>query len=195
MAASALDYVVGTVAFVVALGALGAAAPLPGWGLRALALTAALAAAAGAAAWLLRPGHGPTRSTGLVARLRAGLAALHDARALATSVGWALAGWVAEGTIALATLAALGLPATPTAAALVVVAASAAAAVGISPGNAGTFEVATVVALAGLGVPTGEAVAFALAFHAVHVVPVALLGGAVLLREGVTREKLARGRP
>jgi len=124
-----------------------------------------------------------------------GLAALHDARALATSIGWGLAGWVAEGAIALATLAALGLPATPTAAALVVIAASAAAAVGISPGNAGTFEVATAIALAGLGVPTGAAVAFALAFHAVHVVPVALLGGAMLLREGVTREGLARERP
>ncbi|HEX9306321.1 MAG TPA: lysylphosphatidylglycerol synthase domain-containing protein [Anaeromyxobacter sp.] len=195
VAASALDYVVGTVAFVVALAALGAAAPLPSWGLRALALMAALAAAAAAAAFLLRPGRGPARSSGLVARLRGGLAALHDARALATSIGWGLAGWVAEGAIALATLAALGLPATPTAAALVVIAASAAAAVGISPGNAGTFEVATAIALAGLGVPTGAAVAFALAFHAVHVVPVALLGGAMLLREGVTREGLARERP
>ena len=195
VAASALDYVVGTVAFVIALAALGAAAPLPGWGLRALALIAALAAAAAVAAFLLRPGRGPARSTGLVARLRGGLAALHDARALATSIAWALAGWVAEGAIALATLAALGLPANATAAALVVIAASAAAAVGISPGNAGTFEVATTVALAGLGVPTGAAVAFALAFHAVHVVPVALLGGAVLLREGVAREGLARERP
>ena len=74
-------------------------------------------------------------------------------------------------------------------------AASAAAAVGVSPGNAGTFELATAVALAGVGVPWDAAVAFALAFHAVHVVPVALLGGAVLLREGVSREGLARGRP
>jgi hypothetical protein len=129
-----------------------------------------------------------------VARFRSGLAALHDGRALAASVGFELVGALAEGAIALATLAALGLPATPVMAALVVLAASVAAAVGIAPANAGTFELATAVALAGVGVPWGTAVAFALAFHAVHVVPVAILGGALLLREGVTRDGLARER-
>jgi peptidoglycan/xylan/chitin deacetylase (PgdA/CDA1 family)/uncharacterized membrane protein YbhN (UPF0104 family) len=194
VAAAALDYVVGIVSFVLALGAVGAASPLPGWGLRALVVCAALAGAMLTAAWLLRPRRGAPEAKGLVARLRTGLAALHDVRALATSVGWGLAGWVAEGTIAFATLAALGLPATLDLAALVVLAASAAAAVGVSPGNAGTFELATAVVLAGAGVPSGDAVAFALAFHAVHVVPVALLGGPLLLREGVARDALARGR-
>jgi peptidoglycan/xylan/chitin deacetylase (PgdA/CDA1 family)/uncharacterized membrane protein YbhN (UPF0104 family) len=195
LAAAALDYVVGIVAFVLALGAVATTAPLPGWGLRVLVACAALAAAALAAAWLARPARGATaHPEGLVARLRAGLAALHDFRALAAAVAWGLAGWVAEGAIALACLAALGLPATPTVAALVVIAASAAAAVGVSPGNAGTFELATAVALAGVGVPSGQGLAFALAFHAAHVVPVALLGGAQLLREGVSREGLARGR-
>jgi len=185
VAASALDYLVGTVAFVVAFGAVGAAATLPGWGVRALVLTAALAAAAALAAWLLRPGRSAPAGHGLVARLRGGLAAVHDVRALAASLGWALVGWAAEGAIAFATLAALGLHATVAAAALAVLAASAAAAVAVAPGNAGSFELATAVAVAGTGVPSGAALAFALAFHAVHVVPVALLGGAVLLREGV----------
>lgn len=194
VAAAALDYIVGIVAFVVALGAVGAASPLPGWGLRALVACAGLAGAALAAAWMLRPRRDAPEPEGLVARLRAGLAALHDVRALAVSVGWGLLGWIAEGAIAYATLAALGLPATPVVAALVVLAASAAAAVGVSPGNAGTFELATAVVLAGVGVPSGEAVAFALAFHAVHVVPVAILGGAVLLREGVGRDAFARER-
>jgi peptidoglycan/xylan/chitin deacetylase (PgdA/CDA1 family)/uncharacterized membrane protein YbhN (UPF0104 family) len=197
VAASALDYLVGTVAFVVAFGAVAAGAPLPGWGQRALAATAVAAAAAAAAAWLLRPGRsapGPAPQTGLVARLRAGLGAVHDAGALAASLGWGLAGWAAEGTIALVTLAALGLPATPVSAALAVLAASAAAAAAVSPANAGSFEVATAVALAGTGVPADAAVAFALAFHAVHVVPVAILGGLVLLREGVGWEGLARER-
>jgi peptidoglycan/xylan/chitin deacetylase (PgdA/CDA1 family)/uncharacterized membrane protein YbhN (UPF0104 family) len=194
VAASALDYLVGTVTMVVAFAVVGASAPLPGWGQRALAGSAALALAAGAAAWLLRPARGARHApaAGLVARLRSGLAALHDARALGTSAAWGLAGWVAEGAIAAATLRALDLPVSPAVAALVVLAASAAAAVGISPANAGTFELATAVALTGLGVPTGAAVAFALAFHAVHVVPVALLGGIALVREGVAREGLAR---
>jgi peptidoglycan/xylan/chitin deacetylase (PgdA/CDA1 family)/uncharacterized membrane protein YbhN (UPF0104 family) len=194
VAASVLDYAVGIAALVLALAALGAAAPLPGWGLRALAACAVAAAAALGAAWLLRPRHGAPTGEGMVAKLRGGLAALHDGRALAASVSWGLAGWIAEGAVALAALAALGLPATPVLAALVVLAASAAAAVGIAPANAGTFELATAVALAGVGVPSGAAVAFALAFHAAHVVPVAILGGALLLREGVARDGLARDR-
>jgi peptidoglycan/xylan/chitin deacetylase (PgdA/CDA1 family) len=216
LAASALDYLVGMVAFVIALGALAAAAPLPSWGLRALGVIAALAAAAGVAAWLLRPGRpaAPPRAqaqpdeagraplersggsaSGLVARLRGGLAALHDAGALATALAWALVGWAAEWAVALATLAALGLPATPVVAALAVLAASAAAAVAVAPGNAGSFEVATALAVAGAGAPGDAALAFALAFHAAHVVPVALIGGAMLLREGIAREALARERP
>jgi peptidoglycan/xylan/chitin deacetylase (PgdA/CDA1 family)/uncharacterized membrane protein YbhN (UPF0104 family) len=196
VAAAALDYIVGIVSFVLAMGAVGVASPLPGWGLRALVACAALAGAGLAAAWLLRPRrdalHLP-EPKGLVARLRAGLAALHDVKALAAGVGWGLAGWLAEGAIAAATLAALGLPSTPVLAALVVLAASAAAAVGVSPGNAGTFELATAVVLAGAGVPSGDAVAFALAFHAVHVVPVAILGGVVLLREGISPRVAAAG--
>jgi peptidoglycan/xylan/chitin deacetylase (PgdA/CDA1 family)/uncharacterized membrane protein YbhN (UPF0104 family) len=192
VAAAALDYLVGIVSFVLALGAVAVASPLPGWGLRALVACATLAGAALVAAWLLRPRRDAPEPEGFVARLRAGLAALHDGKALAAGVGWGLAGWVAEGAIAFFTLAALGLPATPVMAALVVLAASAAAAVGVSPGNAGTFELATAVTLAGAGVPSGDALAFALAFHAVHVVPVAILGGAVLLREGVGRDALER---
>jgi uncharacterized membrane protein YbhN (UPF0104 family) len=193
VAASALDYLVGTVAFVAALAAVAASAPLPGWGVRALAATAAATAAGAGAAWLLRPAPATSAraETGLVARLRAGLAAVHDGRALAASLAWGLAGWIAEGAIALATLAALGLPATPVAAALAVLAASAAAAAAVAPANAGSFELATAVALAGTGVPGDAALAFALAFHLVHVLPVALLGGAVLLREGIGREGLA----
>jgi uncharacterized membrane protein YbhN (UPF0104 family) len=187
IAAAALDYLVGTVAFVAALAAVAAAAPLPGWGLRALAVTAALAAAGAAGAWLLRPPRAASagEGRGVGARLRAGLAAVHDRPALARSFGWALAGWAAEGAVALATLAALGLPVALAPAALAVLGASAAAAVAVAPGNAGSFELATALAVSGSGVPAHSALAFALAFHAVHVVPVAILGGLALLREGI----------
>jgi peptidoglycan/xylan/chitin deacetylase (PgdA/CDA1 family)/uncharacterized membrane protein YbhN (UPF0104 family) len=187
VAAAALDYVIGTIAFVAALGAVAAAAPLPGFGLRALALTGALALAAAAAAWLLRPPRTavPTEASGMLARLRDGLAAVHDRPALAASFGWGLAGWAAEGAVALAALAAVGLPVALAPAALAVLGASAAAAVAVAPGNAGSFEIATAVAVAGAGIPGDAALAFALAFHAVHVVPVALFGGLALLREGI----------
>jgi uncharacterized membrane protein YbhN (UPF0104 family) len=181
--ASVLDYVVGAVAFVALLAALVASAPLPPWVARALWVTAALAGAAAVAAFLLSPrkrtagAHATHGVAGLVARLRAGLSAARSPGALAAGLGWAVVGWAAEIAIALATLAALGLPATFTAAALAVVAATAAAAAGLGPGNAGSFELATAVALGAVGVERGPALAFAVAFHLVHLVPVALLGG------------------
>jgi uncharacterized membrane protein YbhN (UPF0104 family) len=194
LVASGLDYLVGSFAFVALLAALIVSAPLPAWVARTLWVTAAAAAVLAAAAWLLSPrtratpGHGQGVA-GLVTRLRAGLAAARAPRALLSAAAWAVAGWAAEVCIALATLAALGLPATFTAAALAVVAASAAAAVGLAPGNAGSFELATAVALGGVGVPPGPALAFGVAFHLVHLVPVALLGGTVLVRRAVARER------
>jgi uncharacterized membrane protein YbhN (UPF0104 family) len=188
--ASMLDYVVGTVAFVVLLGVLVAAAPLPTWAVRGLAITAALAAVAVAAAWWLKPRRGAAHADGVagfVERLRFGLALVHSPRALLASLAWAFAGWAAEVAIALATLAALGLQASFTTAALAVVAASAAAAVPLAPGNAGSFELATALGVAGTGVGADHALAFAVAFHLVHLVPVAVLGGAVLIRDAVAR--------
>jgi uncharacterized membrane protein YbhN (UPF0104 family) len=198
LVASGLDYVVGSVAFVALLGALVASAPLPPWVARTLWITAAVAGVLAAAAWILSPrsrakaapAHGVA---GLVTRLRAGLAAARAPRALLSAGAWAVAGWTAEVCIALAALAALGLPATFTAATLAVVAASAAAAAGIGPGNAGSFELATSIALGEVGVTPESALAFAVAFHLAHLVPVAVLGGAVLLRQAASREPAVRG--
>ena len=191
LVASGLDYLVGSVAFVALLGALVASAPLPAWVSRTLWVTAAIAAVAAALAWALSPPARPASTHGvtrLVTRLRAGLAAAREPRALLVATGWAVAGWLAEVAIALAALAALGLPATFTAATLAVVAASAAAALGLGPGNAGSFELATALALGGVGVARGPALAFAVAFHLVHLVPVGLLGGAMLLRQVLWRD-------
>jgi peptidoglycan/xylan/chitin deacetylase (PgdA/CDA1 family)/uncharacterized membrane protein YbhN (UPF0104 family) len=187
IAASALDYVVGTGAMVLAALAIVPFVTFPPWATRGLAIIGAVAAAAGVVIWLVRPRHGaPHRPAGPVARLRAGLASVHHPRALLAALLWGFAGWIAEATIALASLAALGLPPTVTSAALAVVAASAAAAIQLAPGNAGSFELATALAITGTGAPPDTALAFAVAFHAAHLVPVALLGGAVLLKDAVS---------
>jgi uncharacterized membrane protein YbhN (UPF0104 family) len=187
LVASALDYVVGAVALVVLAAALVLAVPLPPWVGRAMAAVAAAAALAALVAWLLRPRAGGGDAGGLVARLRAGLAAVHEPRALAAALGWAVLGWTAEVGIALATLHAMGLPPTLAAASLAVLAGTAAAAVPVAPGNAGSFELATALAISGTGAPAPAALAFAVAFHLVHLGPVALLGGAVLVRDGFGR--------
>ncbi len=186
LAAAVLDYVVGAAALVPLLALLALATPLPGWAVKALLIFAGVAAAGGAAAWLLRPPRGrhPAQpGAGLVARLRGGLAAAHEPGALAAAFGWALCGWGAEVLIAYFALAAVGLPSTVPVAALAVIASTAANVVAVSPGNTGPFEVAVVLALIGLGAPREPALAFALLYHLVHLVPVGLMGGAVLLRE------------
>lgn len=187
LTAAALDYVVGAATLVPLLAALALLGPLPGWARHALLVFAAVAVVGVLLARLLRPprGRAPERGggAGLLVRLRAGLAAVHDPRALAASFAWGLAGWAAEVLIALCALAAVGLAPSLWAAGLAVVASTAANVVAVSPGNAGPFEAAVVLALAGAGAPREAALAFALLYHLAHLAPVGLVGGAMLLRE------------
>lgn len=198
VAAAALDYVIGAAALVPLLALLALATPLPAWAEHTLLGLAVLSALGGLGVWLLRPrragpglphAHGhpgaPRRGkvADLVHRLRDGFEAAHAPWAIAASVGWGLAGWAAEVVIAWCSLAAVGLPPTLGAASLAVVASTAANVVAVSPGNAGPFELAVVVALAGLGIDREPALAFALLYHLVHLAPVAVIGGAVLWRE------------
>jgi uncharacterized protein (TIRG00374 family) len=127
----------------------------------------------------------------VVQRLRLGLLAVGRPRAVALSWAFALGGWLAEGLIAWISLKAFGLPATPEAALLAVIATTLSAAASVSPGNAGAFEIACVLALATFGVPREPAVAFAIGYHAVHLVPVAVIGGGWLLAHGY-KDVLAR---
>jgi len=191
--AAAVDYVVGTATLVPLIVLTGVATPLPDWARHALLLTSIMAAAGIALVFLFRPPaedlgpagepDGGSPSPGLVARLRSGLAAARDPIALTRAFAWGLAGWGAELAMAWATLAAVGVEPSVAVASLVVVATAAANAIAVSPGNAGPFELAAMLPLAGLGVPTERALAFALLLHGVHLAPAAVLGGIALLRE------------
>jgi uncharacterized membrane protein YbhN (UPF0104 family) len=186
VATAAVDYLVGGAVLVPLIALLALAAPLPRWAANALRAAVIVAVVGGVAVWALRPREGAEDGkglAGLVARLRRGLEAARDPGALARSAAWAVAGWGAELGIALFALAAFGLPVTIEAGALAVLATTAAAFVSVSPGNAGPFEIAVVVALAGLGVPREAALAFALGYHLVHVVPTAIVGALALARE------------
>ncbi|HEX9052503.1 MAG TPA: lysylphosphatidylglycerol synthase domain-containing protein, partial [Anaeromyxobacter sp.] len=103
--------------------------------------------------------------------------------ALARALGWASAGWAAELAVAWATLAAAGIAPDLGLSALVVLATAAANAISVSPGNAGPFELAAMLPLAGIGIAPEPALAFALLLHVVHLAPAAAMGGWVLLRE------------
>jgi len=188
LASAALDYVVGTASLLPLVALLAVAIPLPSWARDALAFTAVASAGGAVALFFLRPprGGGDTGApglAGLLARLRSGLSAVREPGALARSLAWALTGWGAELAVAWAALTAVGLPATLGLSALVVLATAAANAISVSPGNAGPFELAAMLPLAGVGVPPEPALAFALLFHLVHLAPAAVMGGWVLVRE------------
>lgn len=199
LAATAIvDHVIGSVALFGAVGLLAAASPLPVW-LRSSG-TLAFVGAGGAllAMWLLRPRGGDEVAirglAGVVARLRRGLIAVSRPRALMLSCAFALGGWAVEVLIACFSLRAFGLAATVSTSLLVVVATTLSSAVSVSPGNAGAFELACVVALSSVGIPREPALAFAIGYHAVHLVPVGLLGGGWLLAHGY-RNGLVRDVP
>jgi uncharacterized membrane protein YbhN (UPF0104 family) len=204
---AAVDYVVGTASLVPLVMLLGVATPLPEWARNALVVIAIGSAAGAALVLALRPERddpgaaerapeppglapqAPAAERGvaagkeLVARLRSGLAAAHEPRALARSFGWGFAGWAAELAIAWFTLSSVGIAPTLPLAGLAVVATAAANAISVSPGNAGPFELAAMLPLAGLGVAHEPALAFALLLHVAHLAPAAALGVWVLVRE------------
>ena len=187
LAAALLDYVVGTATLVPLIAALAFAAPLPSWARDALLVFAIVGGAGLAAVWLARPRAGHDASggglAGVWARLRAGLGAAHEPRALGKSFLWGLASWGAELLVAWFSLASLGLPVTLQLAGLLVVATTAANVISLSPGNAGPFEAAAALVVAGAGVAAAPALAFALLYHAAHLAPMFALGGFALLRE------------
>lgn len=187
-ATAVVDHLLGSVALFGALGLFAALSDLPVWLRSAGTVACGGAIAALASLWLLRPkrpqvvaGHG---LGAVVARLRQGLVAVGRPRALAISWLFAVGGWTAELLIADLSLRAFGLPSGLEPALLAVLATTLSAAASVSPGNAGAFEIACVVALAGLGVPREPALAFAIGYHAVHLVPTALIGGGWLLAHG-----------
>lgn len=187
LAAAAVDYVIGTGALVPLLALLGLATPLPGWARDAMLAAAIVSGAGVVGVLLLRPRAGAPVAergiAGIVSRFRGGLAAAHEPGAVARCLAWGLLGWVAELLVAWCALAAVGLESSWALAGLVVLATAAANAIAVSPGNAGPFELAAMLPLAGLGVPREHALAFALLFHVAHLGPVAVLGAIVLLRE------------
>ncbi len=187
-----VDHLLGSIALLAAIGAAAAVWPLPAWIRGAGHFAAAVALTLLVALWLVRPRRTihdgavvPGRSSGtLLMRLRTGLTAVGRPRAIAMALVFAVAGWCAEGVIAHLALRAFGLPSGVGPSMMAVVATTLSAALSVSPGNAGAFEIACVVALAGFGVPREAALAFAIGYHCVHLIPTAVIGGGWLIGTG-----------
>lgn len=122
----------------------------------------------------------PDRARGarapLLVRFAAGVDVLGQPADLALTIVLSIAAWIVDVCQILLVLAAVGVYVPWTGALLVLLTLNLAAAIPAAPAQLGAFEIGAVVALEALGVPRPEAVAFALVFHAVQVVPLALVG-------------------
>jgi hypothetical protein len=192
-----LDHVMSSASLIIFIGFFVLVSPLPPWATTAVWGTLALAVVAAIVLFALRPREGHKEDQlglrGVMGRARSGLKAAGQPRALALSVIASLASWTLEVVIGLFALEAFGIPPTFQAGVLLMLATTISAAISVSPGNAGAFEVAVVLALGGMGVPAELALAFGIGYHAVHLVPVGLIGGGYLLhagyRGGLVREE------
>jgi uncharacterized membrane protein YbhN (UPF0104 family) len=172
-----LDHALNGLMFVPIMAIVPFLMPLPSWLAKGLIVVPAVALIIGVAGWLLaKPGahHGTheSRLRHFVAHIRHGLGPVRSPRTILGAAGAAAIVWCCEFlTTWLALSAFIPHPGfAPTV--LVLTAVTLAIAIPAPPGNIGTFEAGAVLALAAMGVPKERAVAFALAFHGVHLVSV-----------------------
>jgi len=174
--ATVLDHLVNALA----LGPLAATIlvlpGVPGWIRTGTGIVLALAAGAAAMAWAVAlPPEAAERGGWLrqrLSRLRTGFGALREPALLGRSMAAAAIAWVAEAAVAWLTAAAFGARLSAIGAMVPVLAVNLALAVPAAPANLGTFEAAAAIAAAAAGVPHERAVAFAISYHAVHLIVV-----------------------
>lgn len=109
------------------------------------------------------------------------LRTVHASRSWLRSVGWSLLSDTTDLLLVGLCLRAFGLEVPPSAWALVLFSVNLAILLPSTPAQVGILEAGAVVALAAAGVPAAPALAFALAYHAVHLLPTTALGLAGLL--------------
>jgi len=131
----------------------------------------------------------------LRARIQPGLGPLGAPGVLGRVLAASLTTWTLEILMLVLCARALHLPIGPALAAVVLLAINLALAVPSAPAGAGAFEGAVVVVLTLAGVAKPAAVAFALLYHLIQVVPVVLAGALVVWRSGLTLERLRPPQP
>jgi uncharacterized membrane protein YbhN (UPF0104 family) len=138
-----------------------------------------------AIAVLARRGATRAPAPGFWSRLAQALAPLSRPGRFVLSLSVLLTGWLVDLGALLLVARALGLVLPPAAPFLVLLSVNLAIAVPAAPAQLGSHEAGTLVALGLLHVPTADAVAFALLYHAAHVFPLlcaAALDAPLLIR-------------
>jgi hypothetical protein len=131
----------------------------------------------------------------LVARMQPGTQALRRPGTIQRALALSFAVWGFEITMVMLCARAIRLPVGPALAAVTLLGINLALALPSMPAGAGAFESGALVVLmmAGVGKETG--VAFALLYHLIQVIPVTLVGLAIVAKAGVTLDRLPVRRP
>ncbi|HZS40387.1 MAG TPA: lysylphosphatidylglycerol synthase transmembrane domain-containing protein [Polyangia bacterium] len=145
----------------------------------------ALAAAYALARW-------GARAPGRLGRLARGAAVVRRGRSSAEALGWSLLSHAVDAAAIAICLAALDLRLPAGAALLVLLAVTLALALPSGPAGLGSLELGAVAALRLLGVDETRALAFALVYHAMQVIPVTLLGLNGLRRTAIRYDRAAK---
>jgi predicted dehydrogenase/uncharacterized membrane protein YbhN (UPF0104 family) len=184
-----LDQLMNSAGFMVGLALLPWLGGIPGWMRPGSILALVLFTAAMVAVVLFRPTgrrvvsavkEGPTMSPGgILGRLRLGLTAARSPRALTGSLMASLAAWTLELIVMRIAMRAVGIALPISATVVVLMAVNVMIAIPAAPANIGTLEVGAVLGLVGFGIGKEKALAFALLYHALQTVPVAILGFSV----------------
>jgi uncharacterized protein (TIRG00374 family) len=196
-----LDHLVNAAGMFTGIAVLPALLDLPGWLHSGIWLALTVFAVAASAVFLLRPKAGlPTPDgaearggrvgaavAGFLVRARLGLTAVRDRRALARSYGASLLAWLLELQVILVTLHAFDIHVPLGVELLVLMAVNLALVVPFAPpANLGTVEFGATIALMEYGVPKEQALAFALVYHFLQVIPIGI-GGLALASRSLLR--------
>ena len=179
----ALDHTVNGVVMFAFAAVLPALLPVPRW--LAVLVWLGTAGAVGLGLLLLRLARHPEvvppgRLAGVVARVRSGLMASRNPRAVAQAATFSAASWALEIVVAMVALKAFALPHDVSHAMGVLFGVNLALAIPSPPAALGNFELGAGLALTAFGGQTEQAAAFAIGYHALQLLPTLVMGGVML---------------
>jgi glycosyltransferase 2 family protein len=179
----ALDHSVNGVVMFCFAASLPFLLPLPRWLAAGIWAGAAAVVALGLVVLRLarHPGHeGEGRLGRLLIRLRTGLAAARDPRAVGLALLFAALSWLVEIAVAALALRAFSLPHDLPHAMVVLFGVNLALVIPSPPASLGNFELGAGSALVAFGGPADRAAAFAIGYHAMQLLPTLVMGGIML---------------
>ncbi len=127
-----------------------------------------------------------TRFARLWLRLKPGIRLLRSPGATGASLGLSTVGWALEAGMVVLTARSLGLAIGFPLAIVLLLGINLALVLPSVPAGAGVFEAGATLVLLMAGFGKEDAVAFAVLYHAVQVIPVTLIGAAIVIRTGPT---------